>query len=755
MKAKMNLLITLFLCICVCACGKQARENDGNVFPGVNPDKIATGDMPTKAEGGTPSWNVTRLGLNASYEVATIRGDRIYGCSYVTGGLLVSTCDAQTGELLESHQIPGVTEIQNITVDDQNQICLFGTNDKGNAFWQVAKDGEVKMLEDVEVEELGKFPVCKGFYADSKGFFYLWYGMLVPYAEVYGGEFDGSYTDLDRIYVKDRDMNTVCYEQVPDSSFNKLISLMFDEEGSPVMLARDEDGYYTRRVRTEEREAYGQRRIEGVELYELEAGGNAAMTSEGLLFTRDGAVHLYHLEEGWDEKLMELAAGGIFEEDVVCLDMRGGVLEIIDNYRGSEKSEYGRFERGERLGQVTVTLGVMELTPGMRDLVASFNRSQSRIQVKPVTYVEGYDYDAGYERLKLDVIQGKAPDVFSTDGMEYDVLANAGALMDLYGFLDQDPELGREDLVSSVLKAYETKGCLYALAPNFYVFTMWGGESVVKGRRGVTMEELMQILKENGGDVNSIYGFSADESVIRTLCALGMDEFICWEEGTCDFTGEAFREVLKFAGEWKGKQFDSLFRAIRSGELLMTLMNVSSVEDYCLWSEMYGEKIQYLGYPTASGTGSAVYMGEELAVSAKTERAGEAWEFLKYFLLRGYEFTGTGFPLVRDQFEAYLAKALEEEMVMDETGHFVRMAKRSYRERDVAESAIVIYKAEPGDVEAVREMIEGATGKYGYVNEIMTIIDEEAESYFQNQKTLDQVTHNIQNRVQLYLKENR
>lgn len=395
-KLVFGILLAVFL-LYVSGCGKPAVEKEGNAVIGINPDRIGAEDAPAKAnKSETPSWNVARRELNAFYEAATIRDDRIYGCSYITGGLLVSVCDAQTGELLESHLIPGVTEIQNITVDGRDQICLFGGNDRGSALWQVSKDGEIKTVEDVELEDLGSFPVCKGFYADSEGFYYLWYRMAVPITELYEGETIEVYGDIDRIYVMDRDLQTVCYEQTDD----RMISLLFDGEGHPMMLARDREGYYTRRVRTGEGEEYGQYRIEGVELYEMDADSSPVMTSRGLLFLRNSAVHLYHLEEGWDETLMELAAGGIYEEDVVCLGMRDGSLEIIDNFRGSGKSEYSRFEQGERPEQVFVTLGVMKLTPGMRDLVASFNRNQDRIQIRPVIYVEGYDYDAGFEKLK-------------------------------------------------------------------------------------------------------------------------------------------------------------------------------------------------------------------------------------------------------------------------------------------------------------------------------------------------------------------
>ena len=89
--------------------------------------------------------------------------------------------------------------------------------------------------------------------------------MSIPWSEAYeretkeGGTWESEtgdgeskgrivYTSLDRIYVKDQNMHTICYEQVPDSGYNKLVSLLFDEDGIPMLLAKDEEGYYMRRV---------------------------------------------------------------------------------------------------------------------------------------------------------------------------------------------------------------------------------------------------------------------------------------------------------------------------------------------------------------------------------------------------------------------------------------------------------------------------------------------------------------------------
>ena len=55
----------------------------------------------------------------------------------------------------------------------------------------------------------------------------------------------------------------------------------------------------------------------------------------------------------------------------------------------------------------------------------------------------------------------------------------------------------------------------------------------------------------------------------------------------------------------------------------------------------------------------------------------------------------------------------------------------------------------------MRKLIDSAENKFEYNTEILGIIDEETEAYFVGQKDLDSVTDVIQNRVQLYLQENK
>jgi ABC-type glycerol-3-phosphate transport system substrate-binding protein len=228
-----------------------------------------------------------------------------------------------------------------------------------------------------------------------------------------------------------------------------------------------------------------------------------------------------------------------------------------------------------------------------------------------------------------------------------------------------------------------------------------------------------------------------------------MDSFIDWSEGSCNFTGKGFQQILDFAKEYKGKPYESFYEAIQSGTIRLRMEIINSVEDYRLASEMFGEKAQMIGYPTERGNGSAAILGGgNIAINAKSAHQKEAWEFIKYFIQNGAD--GTSFPIMREQFDAYLNESMIEEEVI-ENGVSSKVLKISYREPNIAD--IQVSKCDPEDVEAIREVVNNISEKFQYHTEIQNIIEEEAAAYFSNQKEIEEVCEIIQNRVQLYLSE--
>ena len=703
-------------------------------------------DQDSSEDAADQKWSITHVALPQAFEKATVLEDRIYGCYYENDVIMISICDMATGKEVERHEIPEFEEIQGITADKDGEVYLVTEKNGQGTIWRIGTDGTVQRSE-TQVAMSGNGYRILLICSDNSGRRYLCYEGDDIYEEPSGAKFA---TAILRVYVLDQDMNYVCKTDVKRTYLTTVIT---GEDGAPVIFGEDGDGFYTQKIGTKEGESFEQVRMDDVMPWELERGNGYLLTEQGILFYRDGALQLYSMEQAKTEKLLELSAAGICEEDVISIGMKGECIEIIDQYKGSDHSEYTLASPGEDASRQTVTIGMMFLNDQMREMIAAYNRKQTAVTLVPVIYREKYDQELAYQRLTMELFQGKAPDLILTDGIDFDVLAGAGAFLDLYSLMDQDPEYGRDTFVKSVLKAHEINGKLYEMGPSFFLYSMFGAKSVVKGRSGVGMQELLQILRENGGDINSIYGFSADESVMTTLCALGMDEFIDWEAGTCDFTQEGFLDVLNFAKEYQGKFHESLYNALHEKELLFVLLMIGSVEDYSLWNGIFGETVEFIGYPTTHGSGTVAYFTAGLTINAKTKHVSECWDFMKEYLLSGYR-DELGFPIVREQLEEVLKASTEEKYMINEVGKRERCIKKHYQERDNKKATVNVYKASQEEANVIRNLIENVSGKHAYHIEIVKIIEEEAESCFQGQKSAEQVAGIIQNRVQLYLHEN-
>ena len=212
------------------------------------------------------------------------------------------------------------------------------------------------------------------------------------------------------------------------------------------------------------------------------------------------------------------------------------------------------------------------------------------------------------------------------------------------------------------------------------------------------------MLKSSGKDLKSIAGFSADEPVLTRLCTVSMDEFVDWEKGICNFDGDNFKKVLSFAKEYTGNYTGGTYsERIGKREVVMSVGIISSVADYQIQKELYGGKIAFVGYPVAEGSGTAVVFRENaVAISAQKEDQTGAWEFVKFYLLYGYD--GQGFPLIQEQFEQVMDVAMVEDYDIAEG---TEKNPKGYYSDGGAD--IFVYAATQEDVDTIRNL----SGKCG------------------------------------------
>ena len=66
---------------------------------------------------------------------------------------------------------------------------------------------------------------------------------------------------------------------------------------------------------------------------------------------------------------------------------------------------------------------------------------------------------------------------------------------------------------------------------------------------------------------------------------------------------------------------------------------------------------------------------------------------------------------------------------------------------------IEVYAATKADAEEYRKIIEGATTLATYEQKIMTIVEEESEAFFADQRSAEDAAQIIQSRAKIYVNE--
>ena len=745
LKFRIAIIVCMMLFL-MTGCGKTGSN--------INKGRETTDNNDSKED--AISWQASYDQLGNQYDLA-LAADDLYGCYVKDDRILLDIINKQELLVKDTLVLSDATFVAGMTADQDGNIYLLGNKGESTGLWKIDTEGNLQDYAEMELENTEKVSdlFLKGIYTDQYGYLFVWCEMLAPEMEMIEGRESEVWRFEDRVYVKDEQLKTVFCEKIADIEGTDVLNFQIGTDGRPVFVVKDSDGIYMQEIDVAQKSRKDAVRLEksGEFLASENINGleNIVSIDDGFLYCSNNDLFEYHYDTQRAEKILNLSTYGIFSSDILFLGKNGDALEIIDNHVDSGHSEFISLALGKTEKKI-VTLGSTVMVPDLEKVVAEFNRYNSEYKVEIIDYVtqEG-NYEDAIEQLKLDVITGKAPNIITVGGIDYSLFSEKGVLADLYDFMRDDKECSKDVLVQSVARAYEDQGHLYSISPSFQLHSMWGYGDVTGGQSGVTFEDLFRMLQNSGKDLNSIAGFSTDEPVLTRLCTVSMDEFVDWEKGTCNFDGDDFKKVLSFAKEYTGNYTGGTYsERIGKREVVMSVGIISSVADYQIQKELYGGNVAFVGYPVAEGSGTAVvFRGNAVAINAQRENQTGAWEFIKFYLLHGYD--GQGFPLIQEQFDQVMDASMVEDYGVTEEGGAERNPKGYYSDGG---ADIFVYAAAQVDVDTVRKLVESAQSRCEPHLTIQNIINEEAEAFFSGQVDLDSTVGKIQNRVQIYLSEN-
>lgn len=403
----------------------------------------------------------------------------------------------------------------------------------------------------------------------------------------------------------------------------------------------------------------------------------------------------------------------------------------------------------------------------IREAVLEFNNKQDRYQIEIVNYWGDSRPRGSMDELEECMIRftselaaGKGPDLFSLHGVNMKMLAEKGIIEDLYPWLEEDPELNREDYFPSVLNVYSVDGKLCGIPSYFAVHTAFAKTSVVGEEGGWTIGEMMEYVKA-GPKGCVAFGYGSKDYNLRECLMFASDSFMNWESGECRLDGEDFLQFLEFANTFSdesGMKEDleglSAIDKLRNGQILVSGIALESVQDYLGFVFQFGEPITAIGYPTSQGIGSAISGISPYAVNAQSDKKEGAWEFIRGLLQEEYYEAHElpAFPTLIREYDRQNEKYMTPVYFETGDGEQQELPQASY-ERDGVR--VEIFAAAQEDVDAVTKIINECDRAYLYDMEFLQIVSEEAAPFFEGQKSAREAADIIQNRVRLYMDESR
>lgn len=416
-----------------------------------------------------------------------------------------------------------------------------------------------------------------------------------------------------------------------------------------------------------------------------------------------------------------------------------------------------------------ITIGVLTSSQDLQAAAVNFNKKNEKYRIQIKEYIDRNNWTEtswqdGITRLNNDITSKNCPDLLDLSGLNIKQLVSKGVLEDLRPFLAESSAISEDDFLKSVLDGYTMDGILTCIPNQFSIQSVVGRTSQVGDKMGWTLEQLIAMADENPDA--EILPYASKAEMLRYCISYNQDLFIDWSKGECHFDSEEFKTVLEYANrfplEVQWNEGDKSFpRKIQDGEVLLNTVYLSDSSELQVNEAMFGEEITFIGYPTVDGSAGNFLFGENcFGIAAKSSNKEGAWEFVESLLGKTENSRHSwGFPSRQDMLDEMFAEEMKAEYAVDENGETlldengapIVISNHSYGWDDWE---CDIFPATQEQVDLLKEVIASAKVSSQGSDEIMNIIMEETEGYFQGQKTVDEVMKVIQSRVQIYVSEN-
>ncbi len=510
--------------------------------------------------------------------------------------------------------------------------------------------------------------------------------------------------------------------------------------------------------------------------------------SEGneIYYSDGSSVYRFLMETGKNEEIfkwLDADINGQYVESVVEVD-EDTFIAYYSNWNSNEENfvKLTKTDRSLVPEKITITLAAFYASNSdLQEQIVSFNKSNGVYRIELQTYLntntmteadmENYDqyFQDAKTHMMNDITSSNPPDIIclSESDISMETLIGKGVLDELTPYLER-AGYSETDFVQGVVNSYKVDDKLYTLPVYFSLSTQLADSAIVGDEPGWTLEEALEIL-QNLPEGMAFQNYATRQGFVSQCLLYGYGIFVDSANATCSFDSPEFKAILEMAKGFP-KEYQSSDEWVSEpalmarGEQLLANVSVYSLENIQEYMAYLGGKdVTFIGMPGVAGNGSIIApYGSMFGICSKSDEKEAAAQFIIDMLTEEYnenKYTW-GLPTYMPAFEAYIADKIDVEYMRDENGNVVLDEEGNPVSLEYGSSVSYgdweyTYRAcTREDADILLELVNGACTIYNYNTDIFSIILEELQPFFNDQKSVDEVAGIIQNRIDLYLSEN-
>ena len=341
-------------------------------------------------------------------------------------------------------------------------------------------------------------------------------------------------------------------------------------------------------------------------------------------------------------------------------------------------------------------------------------------------------------------------------------------LVDLNTYIDGENGLDRSLYFDNVFRAFETNGKMYHMPVCFDMRGYVANSDYVGKRTNWSYDEFESIANTLPSDV-SMMDAEQYSMHLQRLISVSFSTFIDYGQKKVNFESPEFKKALELSKRFgkpqddpmeqaEGSENRSLYSANRlqheqfeNGTLCMIPAYYYDILSFALAAGKMDDKAVYIGAPGPSDTGVAASPSLTLALSANSVSKDEAWDFIRYMyntkqqIRYSNEFDSV--PMSREALDK------RNEDVIAEYNELKESAAKNMERRSFEDSYYNYLVLNQNVADRFVKVIESVNTIECIDPGVMMIVDEEAPGYFFDQRTVEDVCKNIQNRATTLVRE--